>query len=140
MDQFDVVVVGGGIGGLTAGAILAKNGYRVHLIEPHDKVGGFATCFKRGRYRMEVAIHVLDGPHPYSLRNEVFDFLGVDDHIRFVSLPEFYKCHSEGESLSVPNDFAMALAALIERFPRERAGLEEYFRAMREICRQVFEL
>ena len=45
--SFDAIVVGAGLGGLAAAATLAKHGRRVHVIEPHDKVGGFATNFRR---------------------------------------------------------------------------------------------
>jgi phytoene dehydrogenase-like protein len=140
MNQYDVVVVGGGLGGLSAGAILAKKGYRVHLIEPHDKVGGFATNFSRKKYRMEVAVHVLDGAHPYNLRNELFEFLDVDRHVKFVTLPEFYKCHYEGESVVVENEFVKARESLLARFPRERAGIDEFFREMLECEVKMYEI
>ena len=35
-----IAIIGGGLGGLTAGALLAKQGYRITLVEQHNKVGG----------------------------------------------------------------------------------------------------
>ena len=54
-----VVVIGGGLGGLSAAAHLAKNGFPVTLIEQHDRPGGYATAFDRkgGTYTFEVSLH-----------------------------------------------------------------------------------
>ncbi len=55
--SYDVVVVGGGLGGLTAANILGRNGYRVLLVEQHFQLGGLATYFRRGRHIFDVALH-----------------------------------------------------------------------------------
>jgi acyl-CoA thioesterase FadM len=46
-DKYDVIIVGSGIGGLTAGALLTKRGRRVLVVEQHDKPGGFCTSWER---------------------------------------------------------------------------------------------
>jgi all-trans-retinol 13,14-reductase len=61
MKNYDVIIIGGGLGGLTAGAKLAKEGKKVLLIEQHYIPGGCATTFKRKDYIMEVGLHELDG-------------------------------------------------------------------------------
>jgi len=55
--QYDVVVIGGGLGGLTAANKLAKNGRKVLLLEAHDKLGGFATWFYRKNHIFDVSLH-----------------------------------------------------------------------------------
>ncbi len=55
--EYDVVVAGGGLGGLTAANILAKNGHRVLLAEHHFQLGGLATYFKRKNHIFDVALH-----------------------------------------------------------------------------------
>jgi all-trans-retinol 13,14-reductase len=59
--NFDTIIIGGGLGGLTAGATLAKFGKKVLLLEQHYIPGGCATTFKRRDYVMEVGLHELDG-------------------------------------------------------------------------------
>lgn len=135
--DFDVVVVGGGLGGLASGALLAKKGLKVHLIEQHDKVGGFASNFKRKKYRMEVAIHVLDGDHEYNLRNEIFDALDVRENVEFVKLPEFYTCHFEGQQVSVPDHMEEACEHLSSLFPQERDSLKTFFQMMRDVNKSM---
>ncbi len=57
-DRYDVVVVGGGLGGMTTANTLARAGHAVLLLEQHVKLGGLATWFRRpGGYIFDVALH-----------------------------------------------------------------------------------
>ena len=57
-DEYDVVVIGSGLGGLTAANILARDGMRVLLLEQHYKLGGLATWFKRpGGHIFDISLH-----------------------------------------------------------------------------------
>lgn len=59
MNQYDVIVVGAGNGGLVAAASVAKAGYQTLLLEKHNLPGGCATSFVRGRFEFEAALHEL---------------------------------------------------------------------------------
>ncbi len=59
MNQYDVIVVGAGNGGLIAAAKVAKAGYRTLLLEKHNIPGGCATSFVRGRFEFEPSLHEL---------------------------------------------------------------------------------
>lgn len=56
-ENYDVIVAGGGLGGLTAANVLAKNGHKVLLVEQHFQLGGLATYFKRKQHIFDVALH-----------------------------------------------------------------------------------
>lgn len=60
-EEFDVVVIGAGGGGLSAAAYLSKNGFHVVVLEQHHQVGGYMSNFYRGDYRFEVSLHGFDG-------------------------------------------------------------------------------
>ena len=62
--DWDAIVVGSGLGGLTCAAMLGKGGKRVLVLERHDKVGGYAHQFMRKAgpdttYRFDVALHLV---------------------------------------------------------------------------------
>jgi phytoene dehydrogenase-like protein len=63
MKRFDVVIVGGGIGGLVAGALLAEGGARVLLLEQQAYAGGCCASFSRGHFLFETGATVGCGFH-----------------------------------------------------------------------------
>lgn len=124
---YDVIIVGGGLGGLTAGAKLAREGRKVLLLEQHSQPGGCATTFKRGDYTFEVGLHEMDGPSPRDMKNRIFSELGVTDCVQLVRLPEFYRFLCRGNDITLPHDPAEAGSILSRHFPAEREGISEYF-------------
>jgi hypothetical protein len=63
-DHFDVIVVGAGTGGLTAGALLTRFGKSVLVLDRHYIAGGNATVFRRRDYEFDVGIHYVGNCGP----------------------------------------------------------------------------
>ena len=59
-NTFDTIIIGAGIGGLTTGNLLAKNGQEILILEKHSQAGGYVTTYKRKKYPMDV-VHVIGG-------------------------------------------------------------------------------
>ena len=57
--QPEIIIIGAGLGGLSAALDLARSGVRVLVLERHNLPGGFATSFKRGRFEFEPSLHEL---------------------------------------------------------------------------------
>ena len=70
-----VIVIGGGIAGLTAAALLAHKGESVTLLEAHHQPGGCAGTFCRGRYVFDVGATQVAGLEPGGIHERIFRHL-----------------------------------------------------------------
>ncbi len=125
--HYDVIIIGAGLGGLTSGAKLAKEGKSVLVLEQHDRPGGCATTFKRRDFTMEVGLHEMDGIHPRDIKKRIFDDIGLGEQVTFLPLPEFYRFINERYDLVIPHDPEEAKALLKKAFPGEEKGIDDYF-------------
>jgi all-trans-retinol 13,14-reductase len=125
--EYDVVIIGAGLGGLTAGAKLAREGKKVLLVEQHNQPGGCATTFKRGDFTLEVGLHEMDGLGPRDMKNRIFGELEVTGNVELIRVPEFYRFVGKNITISIPHDAAEATKVLKEAFPDEANGIDAYF-------------
>lgn len=125
--KYDVIIIGAGLGGLTAGAKLAKEGKKVLVIEQHTRPGGCATTFTRGSYTLEVGLHEMNGPSPSDMKTRAFNDLEVTGNVEFIKAPEFYHFTNGRHSVTIPHDPEKAVQALENEFPGESAGIQAYF-------------
>jgi phytoene dehydrogenase-like protein len=129
VDDLDVIIVGSGIGGLTAGALLTKLGRRVLVVEKHYNFGGCATVFHRvgNAYEFDVGVHHIGDCGPNGVVPRILRWLGIDDltwteqepsgHDRFV-FPDL--------TVKFPKGMGEFRRNLIEAFPAERAGIDRF--------------
>ena len=131
--MFDTIVIGAGLGGLTAGAKLAKEGKRILLIEQHSLLGGYASSFRRKGSRMEIALHELDGLHAEDPKRKAFDDLGVMEKVKFLPLPSFYRFVWRGMDIDLPHGVEPAKAVLKKHFPDQKDAIDHYYADLPEI-------
>jgi phytoene dehydrogenase-like protein len=132
--DYDVIVIGAGMGGLSAGAHLATAGMRVLVLEQHHKVGGCTTSWSRGEFNFDNALHEMAGGG--SGDHTLVDLLkmaGVYDKIELIRINPLYRSILPGVDFTMPADFDEAQAALIERWPEERDGIIAFHQLMKKI-------
>lgn len=123
----ETVVIGAGLGGLTAGAKLARDGHRVLVLEQHAIPGGCATTFERRDFEFDVSLHEIEGLDDHDVKRPIFEELGVFDALSFEPIAEFYR-YSHGErDLTVPHGVDDAIDHLVEQFPHEADGIRRFF-------------
>src|ERR1700716_1945311 len=92
MARYDVVVIGAGLGGLTAGAILAREGRKVLVIERSNSVGGAASSYKSGDLFVEGSLHETSDPNdPRDPKHDVLVRAGVLDAVKWIPGVAFYE-------------------------------------------------
>lgn len=133
MISFDTIIIGGGLGGLVAGAKLSKEGEKVLLIEQHSVAGGCATTFKRKDFIVEAGLHAIDGLDEKDPKRSVFEDLKVFENVEFIKVPEFYRFKNGKYDFVVPNNIDEAIKVLVEKFPDEKKGISKYFKRIQSI-------
>ncbi len=137
MKTFDAIIIGGGLGGLTAGAKLAKEGKKICLIEQHKIVGGCATVFHRKGFTVEVGLHEMDGLDKKDPKVEIFNDLDVFSHVEFIRVPEFYRFKHGKTDILIPDNKEEAIRVLIEKFPHEKKGIQRFFKKIFAIRNEI---
>jgi len=128
MTRYDVVVIGAGLGGLTAGAILARDGRKVLVIERSNSVGGAASSYKVGDLFVEGSLHETSDPrNPRDPKHDLLKRAGVLEAVTWSPNETFYEVRGGPVALplALPANFGGARAALIQRFPEARNAFLE---------------
>lgn len=138
MQQYDVIVIGGGNGGLASAATLAEQGKSVILFEKHNIPGGCGTSFRRGRFEFEIALHQLShmGTEecPGPLR-EQFARYGILDQIEWIQIKELFRVNfPDGTGVSLPADREKCEKHLCGLFPAEKDAILKYFQMVYSFC------
>ena len=137
MEKFDIVIIGAGLGGLSAAAYLAKAGKKVLVLEHHAVPGGYAHEFRRGKYRFEVALHALDGAAPGGWAYPVLKDLGILDSVHFHRMDPFYTARFPEHEITAHADVVAYEAELIRHFPAEKENIRALIAEMIETYFQV---
>lgn len=136
MKTYNSIIIGSGLGGLTAGALLALWGKKVLVLEQHYIPGGCATAFKRKDYLMEVGLHEIDGLHEEDFKRPIMEMLGIFEEVKFLKVPEFYYIKKGDYSYVLPEG-SKAKAQLIKDFPEETRAIEGFFTTIEKLYKQM---
>ena len=127
-NKYDIVIIGSGLGGLTSGAYLAKQGKKVLVLESHNIVGGCATVYKRKNVKFEVGLHEMDmAKKNRDMKHVIFKKLGLYDRINLVKLPQTWRIKTEDTDLVIPEGYENVIDTLEKEFPEEKQGIRKYF-------------
>ena len=139
MSDYDDIVIGTGMGGLTVGALLAREGRRVLLLEAHDVPGGYAHTFRMREYRFCAQVHYIfncgEGESIHAFLSEI----GLADEVPFVRLDSegFDHVIVGDERLRIPNGWPKFRDRMIRRWPEAAGPLREYFRVVAVIADEL---
>lgn len=130
--NYDCVVIGSGLGGLTAGALCARAGLKVLVLERNNDFGGAAATYRHHGLTIEASLHEIDGFDKGDPKKPLLSALGLERDLQFVDVGDIYEVRGStfGEPFRLRHGFEAALAGAVARFPEHKAGLGEYFRRL----------
>ena len=82
MPRFDVVVIGGGLGGLLCANLLAKEGKNVVLVEKHQRLGGCIQSFSRDRVVFNTGLNYTESLGQGEVLRRYFEFFDIMDGLK----------------------------------------------------------
>jgi phytoene dehydrogenase-like protein len=134
-ERHDVIVIGGGIGGLSCAAFLARRGMDVLVAEQAPTPGGCCSAFRADGFTFDAAVHHVSGGGPRSLVGRALAEVGAP--VDFVRLDPMDTLVWPDMRFEVPGRWEALLAALVRRFPRHAAAVEEAFAELVRLYRAV---
>lgn len=129
-----VLIVGGGIAGLSAGCYLQMNGFKTTILEKYSLPGGCCTSWKRKKYTVNGCIHWLVGTQGKSSLNRIWRELGALENRQILYHRDFVRFEQPGrESLLISTNLDQMEKALIEAAPEDRRRIASFVSASRRL-------
>ncbi len=142
--RFEAIVIGAGLGGLTAAALLAKAGVAVLVLERAPQVGGAATVYHRGGLAIEASLHETDGWDPGDPKTPLLRALGIGPELGLIDVGDLHEVRTTllGDPVILPHGIEPAIAVLAARFPEQERAIRAYYArivAVREAARMAID-
>jgi len=137
--EYDYIIVGSGMSALTAGSLLAKAGKKVCMLEAHDVPGGYAHTFEMNGFKFCAQIHYIWGCAPGGKIYEFLKKIGLHEDVTFEPFDlEGYDVMAmpDGKRVNIANGFNKTLENIDAAYPGHRAGLEKFFRIMKQLRKE----
>lgn len=138
MAQYDVIIIGSGLGGLASAILLAKEGKKVLVLEKNNQLGGNLQTFSRNKVILDTGVHYIGGLAEGQNLYKYFKYLGIYDGLELHRMEEdgFDVISFDGD----PNEYPHAqgydnfITRLLPYFPGEEEALRKYCARLKEVC------
>lgn len=136
MDRRKVVIIGSGLGGLSCGLLLAKNGYKVTILEQDTQVGGCLQCFKRKGVKFETGMHFIGSAAKGQVIDKLMNYFGLTDKIRLSPLDTggYNVIALNGKRYKFANGRKNFIEELAKSFPNQRDNLAAYYDLIEKVA------
>lgn len=136
----DIIIIGAGLAGLTAGVYAQLNGYNAIILEHHDKPGGVVATWKRGDYTIDGGMHFLMGQKPGTPLYDLYTEVGVMPGTETAPMEPYmrYMDEATGRSITLSSDLDKTHRTLLAAFPDDEQLINELIAGAEKIGRGDF--
>lgn len=133
--KYDAVIIGSGLGGLECGAMLAREGFGVCVLEKNPRVGGCLQTFRRSGHSLDTGMHYVGSLDDGQILNQYFRYLGVTDSLDMLRMDgeAFDTVVLGGREYGFGMGYERFAANLKEHFPAQGAGIDRLCTLLRQI-------
>lgn len=131
-----VAIIGSGLGGLSCGVVLSKNGYDVTVFEQASQIGGCLQCFTRHGARFETGMHFIGSASEGQTLDRLMRYLEVSKDVRLCKLDEtgYDVVALAGEKFRFANGRDAFIEQMAEYFPSQRDNLVAYYDLVEKVA------
>ncbi|MCR5502777.1 MAG: NAD(P)/FAD-dependent oxidoreductase [Lachnospiraceae bacterium] len=127
-----VIVIGGGIAGLSAGIYALKAGFEAEIYEKNAIPGGECMGWNRNGYHIDNCIHWLTGTDPENALWQVWKTVGaIDENTEYAETDRFYTSCVDGKEVTLWNDLERTEKELIRESPGDEAEIRKFIQYVR---------
>lgn len=136
--NYDILIIGSGLGGLVSALIMAKEGRKVCVLEKNNQYGGNLQTFSRDKLIFDTGVHYLGGLTKGQNLHHYFSYLEIIDQLELEQMDaDAYDIISfDGDVVDYPHaqgyrNFVQQLSSI---FPEEKLNIERYCKEIQYIC------
>ncbi|NQU19407.1 NAD(P)/FAD-dependent oxidoreductase [bacterium] len=133
-EEYDVIIIGAGIGGLTIGSLLAAERKKILILEKNYNLGGYCSTFKRKGFTFESSIHAINDCYNKGDIANIIKECKLGKNIKFLIPAYTYRSIYPDYDIRVkqrsPQEFIRELSRY---FPKEKKNILRFFKEMKDI-------
>jgi all-trans-retinol 13,14-reductase len=131
--EYDALVIGSGMGGLTSAALLSDLGWKVGVLEQHYTAGGYTHSYERQGYEGDVGVHYIGEVGAKTRTRRMFDYL-TDSQLQWAPMDDEYDRFYIGEKVfSATAGKTEFRDNLVRQFPAEEQAIDRYMELLSQV-------
>ena len=138
-EKYDIVIIGSGLGGLVSANILAREGYRVCVLEKNNQFGGNLQTFVRNKNIFDTGVHYIGALDKGQNLYQYFKYLGIMDDLKLKKLDndkyDVITFDSDDEEYYHAQGYTNFAKSLIKKFPKEKKVINTYCQKLQSVCK-----
>lgn len=129
------IIIGSGLGGLSCGVMLSRNGYEVTVLEQGSQIGGCLQCFKRSGVKFETGMHFIGSASPGQTLHKLMRYLNLNNvELNRLNTSAYDIVSLNGNQFKFANGREAFLEQMGNYFPNEKDNLVRYYDIIEQIA------
>ena len=137
----NIIIIGAGLGGLVTGALLAKEGHKITILEKNKTIGGGLQTFQRYGQTFETGMHLLGSLRKGQSIDRLLRYLGIRDQLRIIDVDadcmDQITYLSDGKTYRVPQGKEAFCDYFATEFPHQRDEIRQYVEALYKMVDEI---